>query len=101
MRIYLPAPTRSRRQHSQRIGYLHQTKGAGLEIPLEAVADYGLLGLVILGLAQFIREQSRCIREIQEKRVDEARESVAAHNRNAAALEALSQLIKSNPPEER
>lgn len=58
------------------------------------LAQMGLPGIVIIGLFLALREKDKQLTDSQEKRIAEGRESVAATERNTAALTALTDVIK-------
>jgi hypothetical protein len=64
-------------------------KGVG-----ETLLALGLPGIVIIGLAYAVFNMFKLYTEVQEKRIDEAREGVKALEANTSALESLSDLIR-------
>lgn len=60
-----------------------------------AMTEYGLPGIIIIGLCWFALQKDKKLSEVQEARIAEARESVRALEANAAATEALTEALRS------
>lgn len=66
-------------------------KGVG-----ETLLSLGLPGVIIIGLAFAVYNLFKLYAETQEKRIVEAREAVKAIEANTAAIDTLSDLVRSD-----
>lgn len=61
----------------------------------QILLDYGLPGVVILGLASACIRLFKLYSDVQEKRIAEARETVAAYAEQTNTLEKLTEVVGS------